>query len=191
MSRSTAFAFGHLSEETTDCSSHTSGAALSKTTRCEMILIRSIAALLFTALPVLAGTKAITGKCVGVHDGDTITVLAGSNSQVKVRLAGIDAPEIGQAFGQKAKQALSERVFGKEVTVRVVDRDRYGRTVGDVYTGTNWINKAMIETGMAWHYVQFSKSAELTAAEKTAREQRLGLWADKEPVPPWEWRKHD
>jgi endonuclease YncB( thermonuclease family) len=131
----------------------------------------------------------IDGKCVGVHDGDTITVLVATNSQVKVRLAGIDAPELGQAFGQRAKQALSERVFGKDVRIVVVDTDRYGRTVGDVNVGTNWINKAMVEAGMAWHYVVYTKDKELAAAEETARRNRRGLWADKVPAPPWEWRK--
>jgi endonuclease YncB( thermonuclease family) len=152
----------------------------------------TLALLLGTLLAAVAhaSTNAVVeGRCVGVHDGDTITVLTEAKEQVKVRLHGIDAPELGQAFGRNSKQALSDRVFGKEVRVAVVDTDRYGRTVGEVYAATNWVNKAMVEAGMAWHYTAYSKSEELATAERTAREKRLGLWTDREPVPPWEFRK--
>jgi endonuclease YncB( thermonuclease family) len=79
-------------------------------------------------------------------------------------------------------------VFGKTVNVAVVDTDRYGRTVGDVYCGTNWINREMVAEGMAWHYKAFSMSETLATAEQEASKAKRGLWADKEPGAPWKYR---
>lgn len=123
---------------------------------------------------------------MGVTDGDTITVLEGA-AQRKVRLLGIDAPEKGQAFGARAKEALSELVFGRDVRVEWKARDKYGRTLGDVYAGSAWVNRLMVEQGMAWAY-RPSRKSPLKAAEAGAREARRGLWADKAPVAPWEFR---
>lgn len=131
---------------------------------------------------------AIVGRVVGVSDGDTITVLDSSKTQHKVRLEGIDAPESHQAFGARAKQALSERVFGKDVRVAVKGRDRYGRELGHVYVGEQWINRELIASGFAWHYKQYSSSAELAAAEISARAAAAGLWSGSDPVPPWDFR---
>jgi micrococcal nuclease len=139
----------------------------------------------------LAYADSVTGKVIGVHDGDTITVLDAQKQQVKVRLNGIDAPEIGQAFGRNAKEELSEQVFGKTVRVVVAGTDRYGRTVGDVYVREKWVNLEMVAYGMAWHYKQYSKSPELAKAQESAKAKKLGLWADKNPVPPWEYRKEE
>ncbi|MBM4149072.1 MAG: micrococcal nuclease [Lentisphaerae bacterium] len=145
----------------------------------------------FALSALLAGcvwAQSIEGRVVGVHDGDTLTVLDADKVQHKVRLAGIDAPEKKQAFGEKAKLALSGKVFGKPVNVAVVDTDRYGRTVGDVYCGTNWINREMVVEGWAWHYKAFSKSKELAAAEEEASAAKRGLWADRDPIAPWQFR---
>ena len=131
----------------------------------------------------------VAGKVVGVHDGDTITVLAGEKTQIKVRLYGIDAPEGGQAFGNKAKQALSALVFGKTIKLDIVDRDRYGRSVANVHADGNWVNERMVSIGMAWHYKAYSKDPRLAKAEDAAREKRLGLWQDADPVPPWAYRR--
>ena len=130
----------------------------------------------------------LTGKVVSVYDGDTITVLS-DNTQHKIRLEGIDTPESKQPFGNKAKQAMSGMVFGKQVKVVWKKKDRYGRTLGHVYVNGKWTNLQMIEQGMAWHYKQYSKDTELAYAEVEARKNRLGLWADKAPVAPWDWRK--
>jgi endonuclease YncB( thermonuclease family) len=143
----------------------------------------------FALLAFQAYGQSITGRVVGVHDGDTITVLDGSNVQHRIRLAGIDAPEAKQAFGTKAKQALSGMVFGKEVRVEGHGGDKYGRTLGDVVAGGTWVNRTMVEAGMAWHYVAYFKDKELADAEKDARVKRLGLWSDIDPTPPWEFRK--
>jgi endonuclease YncB( thermonuclease family) len=109
------------------------------------------ATLLLVASAALA--ESLSGKVVGVTDGDTITVLVGQ-SPVKVRLAEIDTPENGQPWGTRAKQALSDKVFGEVVEVRVVDTDRYGRTVGRVYRGGRDINREMVREGHAWAVLQ-------------------------------------
>jgi len=128
---------------------------------------------------------------VSVHDGDTITVLGETNTQIKVRLDAIDSPELGQPFGQAAKRALSEMVFGKSVTVIEKKKDRWGRTIGHILVDGRDTNLLMLEAGMAWHYQEYSKNTRLQRAEDSARAAKKGLWADVEPVPPWEWRKLD
>jgi len=130
----------------------------------------------------------LSGPVVGVTDGDTVTVLV-SGKEVRVRLAEIDAPERGQAFGQRAKQALIARVFGKTVRVETTGHDRYGRTLGTIYLGTENINHWLVQEGWAWRYDRYSRSEELLRLHGEARREQRGLWADKEPVRPWEWRK--
>lgn len=132
--------------------------------------------------------KSLTGKVVAVADGDTLTVLGLGNQQHKIRLEGIDTPERKQAFGTKAKEALAEKVFGKVVTVRWDDTDRYGRTLGHVFLGSRWINFELVRDGWGWHYKQYSDDPTLAKAEVEARKDRRGLWADSHPIPPWEFR---
>jgi len=103
--------------------------------------------------------------------------------------AGIDAPEKGQPFGTKARESLAGKVFGQTVRVEVNDIDRYKREVGRIYMGERFVNMEMVRDGFAWRYVTYDKPGEFTAAENDAREHRRGLWADPNPVPPWEWRK--
>ena len=131
-----------------------------------------------------------TGKVVGVADGDTITVLHDRTSQ-KIRLHGVDAPEKAQPFGDKAKQLTSSLVFGKEVKVEVVTRDKYGRTVGRVYTVSpdRCLEEELVKAGLAWWYRQYDpKNKKLAGLEEEARKARRGLWSDPSPTPPWEWR---
>jgi endonuclease YncB( thermonuclease family) len=130
----------------------------------------------------------LTGKVVSVHDGDTLTLLEGSR-QHKIRLNGIDAPELGQAFGRRARQLLADLCFGRIVTVRVVDIDRYGREVGDVLIDGLNASAELVRAGMAWHYKQYSTDEELAALEKDARAARRGLWADDRAIPPWQYRR--
>ncbi|MFY7953916.1 MAG: thermonuclease family protein [Armatimonadaceae bacterium] len=138
----------------------------------------------------IARAQVFSGRVVGVSDGDTITVLASGNRQVKVRLDGIDAPESRQDYGQRAKQLASDLVFGKQVTVTTKERDRYGRTVGSVTVGGVDVNLAMVSAGMAWWYRQYAPgNAALERAESSARAARRGLWASSSPVPPWEFRR--
>jgi micrococcal nuclease len=131
----------------------------------------------------------LSGEVVGVTDGDTIKLLK-ENRQYKIRLNGIDAPEMGQAFGRKSKEYLSSLVAGKRVEVIVRDTDHYGRYVGDVVVAGKSACAELVATGLAWHYVEYSKDEELADLEKAARVKKLGLWADPNPIPPWEFRRH-
>lgn len=153
-------------------------------------LLRLSAVLLALLTFVSCGLRpSFTGTVVGVHDGDSITVVTATRERIKVRLDGIDAPELGQAHGQAAKASLSELVFGKEVRVRVNGADKYRRTLGDVFLGENWINQTQVRNGFAWQYDQYNRDFRLGHAERLARQQRQGLWQDRRPKPPWEWRK--
>lgn len=130
------------------------------------------------------------GKVTGIKDGDTFEVLYNGQPE-RVRLAEIDCPEKSQAFGKNAKQYASDLCFGKEVTVASTGkRDRYNRVVGKITTneGLN-VNEELVKAGLAWHYKQYSKDTVLAAEENKARELRVGLWADSNPVAPWQWRK--
>ena len=134
-------------------------------------------------------TRVITGRVVAIADGDTITVLDQDNQQHRVRLAAIDTPERGQPFGQAARDAIGTLCFNRFVTVRVQETDRYGRLVGWIEADGQSVNHRLVRDGMAWHYKQYDKSPALAELEQVARQNRLGLWSDPNPIPPWEWRK--
>lgn len=132
----------------------------------------------------------ITGKVVGISDGDTITVLQ-DNTQYKIRIFGIDCPESHQDFGTKAKQFTSEMVFGKTVKVISEDTDRYGRTVGTVMLDGKCLNEELVKAGFAWVYSQYCKKPichQWKGFEETARNAKIGLWGHPNPTPPWEFR---
>lgn len=128
------------------------------------------------------------GKVVAVLDGDTIEVMR-SGKAVRLRLNGIDAPEKSQAFGNASKKFTSDRLFDKVVKVLSTGTDRYGRTLADIYVGRDWFNYESVAHGYAWHFKKYSDNSELADAEALARSARLGLWEDKSPTPPWEYRK--
>lgn len=130
----------------------------------------------------------VQGRCVGVSDGDTVTLLVGRKEE-KVRLFGIDAPEKAQPFGLRAKQYASSLVFGRQVTLERSDTDRYGRTVGKVFVNGRSLNEEMLRAGLAWHYAAYSHDPGFAMLERRARLERRGLWADPIPVPPWEFRR--
>lgn len=136
---------------------------------------------------VCAGT--ISGRVVSVADGDTIAVVTAEKQQVKIRLPAIDAPEGGQEYGQRSKEASATMVAGKIVTVTEDGRDRYGRTSGWVDAdGTN-ANRKMDRTGWAWHYTQYSLDSEIARLQTEAKNARRGLWASSNPpMAPWEFR---
>jgi endonuclease YncB( thermonuclease family) len=160
-----------------------------------MLKKRTCAALAagFIAAFASADCFAWPGKVVGVQDGDTLTVLDQTNTQHTIRLASIDAPELGQPYGDRAKQALSRLVFGKMVEVEPETSDRYGRTVAVVTEeGTN-VNRRLVREGAAWAYLKYLRDPALIDLENDARTSRRGLWA-LEPdqiMPPWEWRHRD
>lgn len=157
----------------------------------------SFAALLLFAAFALpaAATLTLEGRVVGVADGDTVTVLDADRRQHKVRLAGIDAPEKGQAFGRRSKQALSDRVFGQDVVVAYSKKDRYGRIVGRIEAGGRDVNLELVRAGAAWVYRQYLRELpepdrqRYLDAEERARSDSAGLWRDADPAPPWAWRK--
>lgn len=141
-------------------------------------------------LPTLLSAQVLSGKVVKIADGDTFTLLVNNHDQVKVRLDGIDAPEKKQAFGNKAKQYLSSMIWGTPVTVKVLKKDRYGRSIGKVSTSRfKDVNLEMIKAGYAWHYKEYNDDKTYASAEVSARKNKKGLWQDKNPVKPQDFRK--
>jgi len=134
----------------------------------------------------------VSGRVVGVVDGDTIDILTTDKQNLRIRLWGIDAPEKSQPFGQAAKHQLSRLAYNCTATVEVVDTDRYGRTVGLVHACGSDLNEAMIRTGHAWvyrKYVEPKRASRWIELEQHAKESQKGLWGDSEPpVAPWAWR---
>lgn len=149
---------------------------------------------LLLALAFVANAGTITGLVVGVADGDTITVLDDEKAQHKIRLAGIDAPEKKQPFGNRSKESLSDLVFDKTVSVETDKRDRYRREIGKVLVNGRDVNLVQVERGMAWFYHKYKREQSpndrrlYEAAEDAARADQRGLWRDAEPMPPWEFR---
>ena len=137
----------------------------------------------------------LQGSVVGVHDGDTVTVLDATRRQHKIRLAGIDAPELSQAFGRVSRQHLADQVAGRTVVIEWSKQDKYKRLVGKVLLNGRDINITQIEAGLAWHYKKYASEQSpedrqrYARAEEQARASRLGLWQDGHPVPPWDYRK--
>lgn len=158
----------------------------------------------FFACTSIVHAGVMEGRVVGVSDGDSVTVLDEGLKRHKIRLMGIDAPEKAQAYGQKSKQHLSHLVFGKDVLVEWHKRDRYGRIVGKIFVSPAEcqgcdksvdVGLEQIRSGLAWWYRQYAKEQDhedrlsYDEAEAQARNHRVGLWRDADPVPPWVWRR--
>ena len=155
-----------------------------------------IALLCLIALQASAGTSPaviesndqITGTVFQVKDGDSIVVRS-EGKFIEVRLHGIDAPEWKQPYGDKAKKKLRSLVLFKEVILKPVTVDSYDRLVSIVYVNDKNINLEMVKTGNAWWYKRFAnKDKALKKAQANAKSEKLGLWYEKKPIPPWEWR---
>ena len=148
------------------------------------------------ALPHIVFADTISGRVVGVADGDTITVLDSTNSQYKIRLAGIDAPEKKQAFGNVSKKSLSDMVYGQYVDIDWHKQDQYGRIVGKVLVNGVDVNLEQVHRGMAWFYRKYQKELVVEdrlayhQAEEYAQNNAIGLWLDAEVIAPWDFRKH-
>ena len=138
-------------------------------------------------LPQLLLAESFAGKCIGISDGDTISVLRNQQS-VRVRLEGIDSLEKGQEFSSVATKFTSSLAFGHKVSVQIKEYDRYGRIVGRVFVGEKDLSRELVKAGLAWHYKQYSSDRALAAAENQARNVRVGLWSLPNPKPPWEYR---
>lgn len=126
---------------------------------------------------------------IGISDGDTLTVLNADKQQVKIRLAEVDAPEKSQPFGAKSRQSLSDLCFGKHARVTPRSKDQYGRTVAHVACDGIDANAEQVSRGMAWVYRRYAKDHNLFILEHEAKRLKRGLWADKSPIPPWQWRR--
>lgn len=149
------------------------------------------AALLLIALALApeAALADFVGPVVKINDGDMLTVLL-KKTQVRVRLDGIDAPERGQAFNERSRQSLAQLCAGKTAEVHERGKDRLGRILGVVTCGTLEVNAEQVRRGMAWAYRRYvPMGSSLYELEAYARLRELGLWADAQPVAPWEWRK--
>jgi micrococcal nuclease len=133
--------------------------------------------------------KPFEAEVVGVIDGDTIDVLVG-RVKTRIRIEGIDCPELAQPFGRAAKQFSSDRVFGKRVEIQPQSADRYGRLLARVRVGGEDLGLALLKAGLAWQYTTYSHDPVYGAAERSARAVHQGLWADEDPVPPWVERRH-
>ena len=141
-----------------------------------------------------AGTHQIEGRVVGVHDGDTITLLDSEHRQHKIRLDGIDAPELGQPFGRASKLHLAELLAGREAVAECSKIDRYRREVCRVLVGGADAGLEQVRAGIAWFFRRYAKELppnrrqRYADMEAEAKAERRGLWADAEPVAPWDWR---
>lgn len=162
-----------------------------------MRFVFTIWMLLLSFVAEVSAGQIINGLVKKVADGDTVTIVSGGNRKLKVRLYGIDAPETkkprkpGQAFGEEAKQALSDKIIGRLVSLEIVDKDQYKRVVGIIRYAGRDINQEMIAEGMAWAYRSYLHTpyaSEYINAESVARLNRKGLWRDKNQIPPWEFR---
>ena len=141
--------------------------------------------LLLLAVPAVE----FQGRVVAIVDGDTVEVMHEGRAE-RIRLNGIDAPEHRQAFGRRAQDFLGEMIFKQNVRVVVRSKDRYGRTVADLFLGSKNVNQEMVRAGMAWWYRRYApRDMVLRGLEERAREAGLGLWADPDATAPWNFRK--
>jgi endonuclease YncB( thermonuclease family) len=165
-----------------------------RSTRPRYWLLAGSAACLL-ALTSHLRAEILVGRVVHVADGDTVTVLDDSRTQHRVRIAGIDAPEKRQPYANRSKAALSAFVMGQVVSVDWYKQDRYQRIVGNVHVAQVDAGLELVKAGLAWHYKAYQREQppmerQLYAhAEEQARSARRGLWADRSPQPPWEFRR--
>lgn len=147
----------------------------------------------FITIGTPAEAAELQGRVISISDGDTLTVLTPDKAQLKIRLVEIDAPESGQPYGKKAKQALSDLIFGQDVTVQYKTKDRYGRILGRVFIDELDVNLRLVELGAAWAYDQYLTDPNIKKAENRARDSKAGLWnlPAHQIMPPWDWRYAD
>ena len=148
--------------------------------------------ILLFLLCIFANAQTLTGKVIGIKDGDTVVVIDAANNQTTLRLAEVDCPEKKQAFGTKAKQFTSDAVYLKEVKYIITDTDRYGRSIAKVYYDDNkYLSAEIIKNGFGWQYKKYSTSTLLANLEQEARQNKRGLWVDPNPIYPSVFRKNN
>jgi endonuclease YncB( thermonuclease family) len=159
------------------------------------VVSAGIAVLLLLGLPVASLASTMTGMVMGIADGDTLPLLDADHVQHKIRLAGIDAPEKRQAFGDRSKQNLAALVARRQVAVEWNKLDRYGRVIGKVLIGSEDVCLAQVRAGLAWHYKAYEREQtpvdrqRYGRAELEARANKRGIWRDLAPTPPWDFRQ--
>ena len=174
------------------------------TTKLVALFILSSALAVFGREPLPAATYtlvldqvSIPRRITVIVEGDTVKVRILGKPQIKVRIAFIDAPEKGEAFDQRAKQAMSELVFGKDVMLQPHTIDRSGRLVARVLVGGQDAGLELLKQGLCWVYEKHVGEASALVqaryrnAQDAAQAQKAGLWRDPDPVPPWEWGKSE
>lgn len=130
------------------------------------------------------------GKVVKVIDGDTVDILTPKKQKVRVRLLDIDAPESRQAYGNAARKYLASLIAGKNVFVKENKKDIYQRTLGTIFLNQININAKMVESGFAWayRYKGVANNKNMVKLESKAKQNKKGLWKDKHPIAPWDFR---
>ena len=125
-----------------------------------------------------------------VYDGDTVELMH-ADGKLKLRLTDIDAPERNQAFGQKARRALIKLCKGNDIHINaeLTGRDKYNRYLGKLQCNQTDASLYMAEHGYAWHNEKYSDNLAVKNAAATARRDRIGLWSEDKPLPPWVWRR--
>lgn len=165
-----------------------------------------VVGLLMTLAPAgatAAGPTETKGKVVYVDDGDTVVLLSSERVQIKMRLSSIDAPEsshttkeegrVGQPFADKSKQYLSSMVKGRDVAAKCFEPDRYERQVCELFLNGESVNRAMVRAGFAWankaNHGRYLRDRSVAELQEDAERRKVGLWAGRNPVAPWLWRK--
>ena len=148
------------------------------------------AAALLSILTTTAQAEPLAGRIVGVHDGDTLRVNHEGKS-LRVRLYGVDCPELKQPGGIEARALARRLAFGRVLLIESKGRDRYGRTIGRVFLlSGNTLSRELVKAGRCWWYKRYAPDDQyLKELEAEAKADKRGLWANPDPVPPWEWRK--
>jgi micrococcal nuclease len=158
------------------------------------LFVIPLAILYLSVLPNREGSdksqkETFVGKVVAITDGDTFKLLKKDSTLIRVRLANIDCPERKQPFSKKAKQFASDAIFGKNIEISVLKKDRYGRFIANVfYDNKKNLSKELLKAGFAWHYVKYSNDLTLQELEDAAKKNKEGLWQDKNSIAPWDWR---
>ena len=132
------------------------------------------------------------GRVIRVSDGDTCDVETPTGRIVRIRIYGIDAPELAQPFGKESRKYVDKKLLRQQVIIEKYYDDQYGRCVGRVILNDKDLALELLEEGIVWHYVQYCNDPAYAEAEQQARKEQKGLWkssAGEEPVPPWEYRK--
>ncbi len=136
----------------------------------------------------ITANKRLTGKIVRVADGDTVTLLDNNGKKRKIRLDGIDCPEIGQEHGDEAREYVEKLTMNKYASVAIIGIDQYDRILGVLYIDDMNVNENLLTTGLAWVY-KYNKNTAYHALEKKAREKKINIWSNPNSIDPHTWRK--